>query len=362
MENRDSHVDFFLGATTAAGFHGYFSQLGPQEGHHLYLLKGGPGCGKSTLMRRLAKQAQEPIQYIHCCSDPHSLDGVIFCDQGAAVLDATAPHTVEPNAPGAAETVICLYDSLDSSKLRPQQKMIEDLIAQGVGIKHRAARYVASASNLLFDNRRTAACATDFNKIRRYVSGLADRVLPRGKTTGREQIRLLSGITPEGMIFYRDTIPALANQIYVFQDTYGAASRLAMELLRAEALARGCFVITCRCALHPDDKIDHLILPGLGIAFLTSNPWHTCRFPGQKNIHCSRFMDTVHLRLSHNRMRFNQKTADSFLEQAIELMAQARSCHDSLEACYAPAVDFAAVDAQAARCAHLLGLDTKQTT
>lgn len=362
MENKDSHVDFFLGATTADGFHGYFPQLGSQEGNHLYLLKGGPGCGKSTLMRGLAKQAQEPVQYIHCCSDPHSLDGVIFRNQHAAVLDATAPHTVEPHAPGAAETVINLYDSLDSTQLRPQQKTIEDLIAQGVALKKQAAHYVACASSLLFDNRRTAACLTDFAKVRHYVSGLANRVLPKQKGAGQEQVRLLSGITPEGMLFYRDTIPALADKIYVFQDTYGAVARLAMQLLRTEALTRGCNVITCRCALHPDDKIDHLLLPELGIAFLTSNPWHNCHFSEQKNIHCSRFMDTTYLRHLRNRMRFNQKTADSFLEQAIELMAQARTCHNALEACYAPAVDFTAVDVQAAHCAHLLGLDINTTT
>lgn len=357
MEKKSSPIDFFLATTTASGFYGYFDQLGPQEGLHLYLLKTGPGCGKSTLMRRLAGQAHEPLQYIHCSSDPNSLDGVIFCHQQAAILDATPPHALEPQAPGVAETVISLYDTLNPDPLLPQRAVIQENIVQSKRLRQQAARYVASASSILLYNRRIAAGCTDFAKVRQYIKGLTTRLLPKMHTPGQEQVRFLTGITPQGMIFYRDTIPALAEHIYVFHDTYGAASRLVMELLRNEALARGCQVITCRCALHPKDKIDHLILPGLGLAFLTANPWHTCKFSGQKTIHCSRFMDRVRLHNSRTRLHFNQKTADSFLEQAIELMAQARVCHNTLEACYAPAVDFSAVDAQAARCAELLGLE-----
>lgn len=357
MEKKRSPIDFFLATTTATGFHGYFDQLGPQEGLHLYLLKAGPGCGKSTLMRRLASQAQEPLQYIHCSSDPNSLDGVVFCHQKAAVLDATPPHALEPRAPGVEETVISLYDTLDPDQLCPLRDVIDENITQGKVLRQQATRYVAAASGLLQDSRRSAAGCTDFAKVRHYIMGLAKRLLPKTHTPGREQIRFLSGITPQGMIFYRDTVPAMADHIYVFHDSYGAASRLAMELLRAEALARGCSVITCRCALHPDDKIDHLILPDLGLAFLTSNPWHPCKFSGQKNIYCSRFMDRIYLHNSRMRLHFNKKAADSFLAQAVELMAQARVCHNALEACYAPAVDFNAVDAQAAHCAELLGLE-----
>ena len=44
------------------------------------------------------------------------------------------------------------------------------------------------------------------------------------------------------------------------------------------------------------------------------------------------------------------------LDEAEALMAQAKACHDELEACYRPAVDFAAVDDAAARCAAALGI------
>ena len=61
----------------------------------MYLIKSGPGCGKSTLMKRLAIKAEqkgEPIQRIHCASDPDSLDGVIFSTSVPPSWTPPAPH------------------------------------------------------------------------------------------------------------------------------------------------------------------------------------------------------------------------------------------------------------------------------
>ena len=98
---RHDSIDFFLGATTPAGFKGYFEPLRHEPGMQMYLIKSGPGCGKSTLMKRLARAAEqrgELTQRIHCASDPDSLDGVILPGQHRAIVDATAPHVVEPDA------------------------------------------------------------------------------------------------------------------------------------------------------------------------------------------------------------------------------------------------------------------------
>lgn len=61
-QQRQPSLDFFLGATTPAGFKGYFPQLAQEKDRQLYLIKSGPGCGKSTLMKTLAQRASGPVQ------------------------------------------------------------------------------------------------------------------------------------------------------------------------------------------------------------------------------------------------------------------------------------------------------------
>lgn len=129
-QQRQPSLDFFLGATTPAGFKGYFPQLAQEKDRQLYLIKSGPGCGKSTLMKTLAQRASGPVQRIHCASDPDSLDGVVFTQPCAAVLDATPPHSLEPTAPGADEVVVSLYHTLDAPALHVHQEEIQQLLAR----------------------------------------------------------------------------------------------------------------------------------------------------------------------------------------------------------------------------------------
>ncbi len=356
MEYRTA--DFFLGATTPAGFKGYFEALRREDGMRMYLIKSGPGCGKSTLMKRLARQAESkniPIQRVHCASDPDSLDGVIFSGR-AAIVDATAPHVVEPEAPGADEVVVSLYHTIREEQLHPHCAEVRELFDRNARLRARAARYVASAGSLLLDSRRAEACSTNFEKVRRYVKRLCTRVLPRQEGPAREELRLLSAVTPKGIVFYRSTVEDLTRRAIVFHDDYGAVSRLLLELIRAEALARGHYIITCPCAMYPEDKIDHIFLPELGLAFLTDNRWHPVHLPGVQAVRCTRFVDRENLSRSRARLRFNERAAAELLEQAEALMAQAKSCHDELESYYRAAVDFSKVEQAAQDCETLLGL------
>lgn len=350
-------TDFFLGAATPAGFKGYFEPLRRAEGLQLYLLKSGPGCGKSTLLKRLAQMADEPVERIHCASDPDSLDGVVFLRQKAAVLDATPPHALEPAAPGADEFVVSLYHTIDAEALRAHRDETRALLEKEAALRARAARYLASAGSLLLDSRRTEACSANFEKVRRYAKRLCARLLPHTAGPAREEVRLLSAVTPKGVVFYGDTVRTLADKIVVFRDEYGAVSRLLMELLRAEALSRGYSVITCPCAMHPEEKIDHLLIPQAGLAFLTENSWHAAQFPGAQAVRCTRFVDSENLSCSRARLRFNSRAAAELMEQAASLLAQAQSAHAELETYYRAAVDFAAVDAEAKKCAEALGLE-----
>lgn len=48
---------YFPGANTGRGFIGHFEGIVPpwSEPHYTYVLKGGPGVGKSTLMKKMRR-------------------------------------------------------------------------------------------------------------------------------------------------------------------------------------------------------------------------------------------------------------------------------------------------------------------
>ena len=123
------NVTFFLGANAPTGFYSLYDQLpSGHDARRLFLLKGGAGCGKSTLMGKVAQRLEEvgeEVEYIRCSGDPGSLDAVIFPRLGAAIVDATAPHVIEPQLPGVVESYVNLGDCYDHAALVPLRQEIE---------------------------------------------------------------------------------------------------------------------------------------------------------------------------------------------------------------------------------------------
>ena len=104
-------IQYFLGANAPTGFYSLYDQLlPPDQARAVYILKGGPGCGKSTLMRRVAGWAEEAgleTEYILCSGDPDSLDALVLPALGAALVDGTAPHGMAPLGHLAEKVRIC---------------------------------------------------------------------------------------------------------------------------------------------------------------------------------------------------------------------------------------------------------------
>lgn len=91
-----STTHFFLGANSGQGFQNLFHRFcQPEDFHDLIVLKGGPGVGKSTLMRTIGQAMEErgeEVEYLYCSGDPQSLDGVHIPRIRTAIVDGTAPH------------------------------------------------------------------------------------------------------------------------------------------------------------------------------------------------------------------------------------------------------------------------------
>ena len=90
------NIQYFLGGNTPTGFYSLYHQLSdPARMRALYIIKGGPGSGKSTLMRRVERRARAAgleTEQVLCSGDPDSLDALILPQLRAALVDGTAPQ------------------------------------------------------------------------------------------------------------------------------------------------------------------------------------------------------------------------------------------------------------------------------
>lgn len=122
--------EFFAASNSYSGFISYFYKIfNPSEYEKIFILKGGPGTGKSSFMKSVSNKFEDTelaCKKILCSSDPDSLDGLIIenNEKKIAILDGTAPHATDPKFPGTIEKIINLGDSWNEHFLSASKENI----------------------------------------------------------------------------------------------------------------------------------------------------------------------------------------------------------------------------------------------
>ncbi len=343
---------YFLGANSAEGFLSFFDRCYAADGEwKTYIMKGGPGTGKSSFMKYIAVKAADrglAVTLCPCSSDPNSLDAVILPEKKIAVLDGTAPHTVDPAYPGVCETVLNVGEFWRPEAFAGKEAAVIDATLRNKALHRTASRYIRAAGILQADNLKTALACTDREKTETYAGRLCKKLIPAGKGGGTEWVRFLSGITPLGVVSYAGSVTDAAENVVIVRDEYGSAADLIMRTVREYALEQGHEIITLQNPLLPSLLIDHILIPKLSLAFVTEN--NLIRFPaGIKRIHARRFVSNAKLHLSRERMKFNKKAAKQLLLSASETLAAAKTVHDEMERYYIEAMNFEELTAFAMR-------------
>jgi len=92
-----------------------------------YLVKGGPGTGKSTLTKKIAATASSygyETLYLHCSLDPECVDSLVIPELKIAVINNTFPHTIKENK--QKDIAINMMECISSKKI--QQNNIKENI------------------------------------------------------------------------------------------------------------------------------------------------------------------------------------------------------------------------------------------
>ncbi len=345
--NIDNFPKFFLGTNSADGFiNGFTDSAFKKDGWRTYLIKGGPGTGKSSFMKKIAGVAalsKIDTEIIPCSSDPASLDGVILKDKKTLIIDATAPHVVEPIYPGVCEHILNFGRFWDSNTLREHTKEIIQLTDKNKELHRRASCYLSAMGQVMRNNMKIALLASDIDKTFDYAEKLAKRYLKRQNKQGREWVKYLSAVTPVGHIFYKDSIEKLCEKKVIVNDETGAVSGMIFSAIRDIALSFGFEIITVRNNILPSEKIDHILIPEISLAFCTKNSFNNIDSENIRLIHAQRFMDREILKENRNKTAFGQRLMLELMESAVNTLSEAKAVHDLLEAYYIKAMDFKAL-------------------
>lgn len=85
----------YPGGNTPKGFFSYYSYiLGQREANKIVCIKGGPGVGKSSFIRKIGNDflaEGENVDFMHCSSDADSLDGIVLKDRKNSVYRRYKP-------------------------------------------------------------------------------------------------------------------------------------------------------------------------------------------------------------------------------------------------------------------------------
>jgi hypothetical protein len=342
--------NYYAGGNTARGFHSlYESNLQGLE--RLFILKGGPGTGKSSLMKKIGEEWMDrgyDIELLHCSSDNNSIDGVIIRDLGVGMVDGTAPHVIEPKAPGAVEEYINLGEAWDSAKLAAEKETIVKLSGKISEAFQTAYATFAEALSIHDEWEKIYINSMDFEKADQLSTHLIDKFFGKIKLNKKSDVRhrFLGAATPQGAV---DFVPNLTDNLakrYFIKGRAGSGKSTLLKKIAAVAEERGFDVEVYHCGFDPN-SLDMVIVRELGFAIFDSTAPHEY-FPSKDS---DEIIDMYEELIAPGTDEiFAEDIAEiagrykAKMKEAISHLASAKSLHDELEEIYIGAMDFEVVN------------------
>ncbi len=270
----------FPGGNTSVGFFSYYAHIIRQEeADKFIIIKGGPGVGKSTFMNKLGTAMIEKgydVEYLHCSSDPNSLDGIKVPELKFAMIDGTAPHVVDPKSPGAVDEILNFGEFWNEEGIKTHKEEIINTNKKISGLFARAYRYLKAADAVYEDASVIYSEALCIGEMNRYTNQLIAELFNNtqpAEVPGKERSLFASAMTPIGLCNYLDSV-LVQDRVYELKGSLGTDEKNLLERIKQAAVERGYDIEAFYCALRPN-KIEHLIIPELNMAFTTANDYHT---------------------------------------------------------------------------------------
>jgi len=320
---------FFAGANTAKGFFSYYDYLAKDSYTRVFILKGGPGTGKSTMLKKIAAELQDSytVDRFHCSADLNSLDGIYIHGLEVSMLDGTAPHVTDPRLPGAVQRIVDLGTCWNPNELIKNKKIIQDLsdqITLQYKIAYKWLAVAAGQADLVQELERTSSiekqAKADAIKIAEFLPANA---------LGQNRKAFASAITGDGFHDFTSGMQQNKNNVYLLggNRTYNYVVLHRIQQLLEDREIPATYLY---CGLQPE-YLEHIYIPGkLGIF----------------SVHRPHLLDVGQNVFGFDVMSETELESCLFktIDQGIATLSEARRLHMELEKLYVPHVNFGAVE------------------
>ncbi len=261
------------------------------------------------------------------------------------LVDGTAPHTLDPLLPGAADEILNLGAFLDSSNLREHKRQIVEINNEKAYLYQSAYRYLQCAGALGTEISEAYNKITDESKLALLKEEAAAEVFPDAilrsfkKENGRRML-FTEAYTADGYCNFTDSFSDGKKVIGVIGENIRSVSSLLIALA-AFAESIGLEVVCCCMPLYPD-MLQHLIIPKLNVLIRSAVSASSRDF--DEIIDMRRLLDIEKLNACSSEIEDNGNIFDAMIDKAIKKLSEARELHRQLETYYVSSMDFGAAD------------------
>jgi len=342
----------FPGGNTCNGFHSFYQYVVPSDATRLFILKGGPGVGKSTFMKRLAEEfgAAGYNRELHwCSSDNDSLDALVLPDYQIAVMDGTAPHIVDPRYPGAVDEIVNLGEFWEESQLtKNKDRIIEltELIAMYFRIAYLRLKEAHAIWNELSEYLHGSVPPIRLHSLQRT---LKQEVLSTGIKSdnhkNRERHLFASAITPGGVVNHVSSLFEGDYRVLALAGYPGTSLDKVLSSMLEWSREEMFPVEVYHNCLIPS-LVEMLIFRPAKIVILDASGMVANYEPILGRVTTGRLFDLKHSVDRGRLLRFGgeiedaQERFNAAISGAVGFINLAKQVHDELERFYIPAMDF----------------------
>ncbi len=342
---------YFAEGNTSQGFFSLYEETF-QGLERLFILKGGPGTGKSSFIQGVAQAAlQEGLdaELYHCSLNHPSINGLIIPKLQAGFVDGTFPHCMEPQYPGIVDHIINLGDYWNREQLLAHKNDIKPLI-QSKSLHLAAAYRHYEKAKLIHDEwEQIYIQAMDFFKANKVTKELLERVfdgVERSPLQGTVQQKLFGAATAQGAVNYYDNLTDELQKRYIIKGRPGSGKSTMMRKMGKQAERLGLSVQYFPCGLDPS-SLDMVLLPELSVAVLDGTAPHVVDPDGPRDEVIDMFELCMNPKVEEERAEDIKAVSRRYAHEMSlggDALKKAKYIHDQIKSYYSAAMDFEQVN------------------